>query len=126
MEVKRFLWGALAGVTALSVALVATGDADAATQRPSGKMGCPYPYVCLYKSKNLQSFTGRFRDVTSGFQHLSRSRGATSFVNTRRDDVVYLKLSTGKTICARPNSVGGLIPGGGGVIGVRVSWSSRC
>ena len=112
---------AVLGVS-LALALLTGGSADASTTRS----GCSYPYVCLYKTTGFKHSTGRFRDVTSGWQWLSRSRGATSFVNTRRDDVAYLLTTRGKVICVRPNTTGGMGPDGGGVKAIRISRSSHC
>ncbi|MFE7664683.1 hypothetical protein ACWIG3_21515 [Streptomyces celluloflavus] len=89
---------------AFSVAAVAVGSglafaplASAAPQ--SVAAGCSYPYVCFYKGSTK---TGQFKDVTSGWQGLGASKGATTMVNTRHDDIVYTHFTNGKTWCTRP------------------------
>ncbi|WP_039936156.1 hypothetical protein [Streptomyces himastatinicus] len=91
---------------ALSVAAVAVGSglafaplASAAPQ--SAAASCSYPYVCFYKGSTK---TGSFKDVTSGWQNLGGSKGATKMVNTRDDDVVYTHFTNGKTYCSYPNT----------------------
>jgi hypothetical protein len=108
------------GISVLSV----TGTADAGAA--AAGTGCSYPQVCLYKGSALRNPTGRFRDVTRGWQYLSRSRGARAFVNTRRNDVAYLLTTSGRVICVRPGDTGGLAPGAGGVKAIRISYSPRC
>lgn len=120
MRSKKVVLGGLTAALGISVALVVPFTADAATS------GCGYPSVCLYRGSTNTAPTGRFRQVTSGWQWLGASRGTTSVVNTRHDDVVYLLTTKNKTICVRPGATGGLIPGAGGFKAVRISWSSRC
>ncbi len=91
---------------ALSVAAVAVGSglafaplASAATQ--SAAAGCSYPYVCFYKGSTK---TGQYKDVTSGWQNLGNSKGATTMVNTRHDDVVYTHFTNGRTHCTPPET----------------------
>jgi hypothetical protein len=114
----------------LGASLIAgSGPAGAAVvaRASGGRLGCSYPPVCLYKGYGFSQPTGQFRDVTSGWQYLSRSQGATGFVNTRHDDVAYLLTSSGKTMCVRPGTNGGLIPGSGVTIrAIRISYSSQC
>ncbi|MFC4468972.1 hypothetical protein ACFPH6_31380 [Streptomyces xiangluensis] len=89
---------------ALSVAAMAVGSglafapqASAAPQ--AADASCPYPYVCFYKGSTK---TGQFKDVTSGWQNLGASKGATTMVNTRRDDIVYTHFTNGETWCTPP------------------------
>jgi hypothetical protein len=91
---------------ALSVAAAAVGSglafaplASAAPQ--SAADDCPYPYVCFYKGSTK---TGSFKDVTSGWQNLGASKGATTMVNTRHDDIVYTHFTNGETWCTPPNN----------------------
>ncbi|MEU7281572.1 hypothetical protein AB0A69_22765 [Streptomyces sp. NPDC045431] len=90
---------------ALCSAAVAVGSslafAPLASAAPQAAASCPYPYVCFYKGSTK---TGQFKDVTSSWQNLGSSKGATSMVNTRRDDVVYTHFTNGKTWCTPPNT----------------------
>lgn len=107
---------------ALSVSLLAVpAPAQAATAG-----GCGYPYVCLYVGGQMSHPSGRFRDITSGWQWLGRSFGAKSFRNTRHDDVAYIKTTSGATICVGPRTSGGLFPDAGGATAIRISTRSHC
>jgi hypothetical protein len=86
--------------------------------------GCGYPHVCIYQGTGQSRPTGRFQDVTSGWQWLSRSFGAKSFRNTRHDDVAYILTTTGRVICVRPGATGGLM--NGGATAIRISYRSHC
>jgi hypothetical protein len=63
---------------------------------------CPYPYACYYNSAGR--ITGKFRDVTSGWQTLTSSRGAYALHNTRHDDVVFTRATNGTTWCTAPET----------------------
>jgi hypothetical protein len=73
--------------------------------------GCRYPYVCFYRGHDLTQPTGKFRDA-GYWQHLTRSRGADGFVNTRRHDGAKIRLYGGRVICVGPHSMGGLMRSG--------------
>lgn len=121
MRAKIVTAGLLAAVLGGTM-LTMTGTADAATAGTQ----CGYPYVCLYQGSSMRNPTGRFRDVTSGWQWLSRSRGARGFVNTRHDDVAYVLTTGNQVICIRPGTTGGMGPDGGGIKAIRISSSARC
>ncbi|WP_236243635.1 hypothetical protein [Streptomyces sp. CC228A] len=111
---------------AVSAAALAVGSglafaplASAAPQAAAA--GCAYPYVCFYKGSTK---TGQFKDVTSGWQSLGASKGATSMVNTRRDDVVYTHFTNGKTWCTPPKTTTTF--NSWVVDKVRISSASRC
>lgn len=108
--------GLLAAALTTSV-LAVPAAAEAST-------GCGYPQVCLYAGTRMGHPTGRFRDVTSGWQWLGRSFGARAFKNTRHDDVAYLLTTTGRVICVRPRTTGGLLDGG--VTAIRISYRPTC
>ena len=88
----------------------------------AARSGCGYPHVCLYTGSGQR--LGQFRDVTSGWQWLSRSFGARSFKNTRHDDVAYILTTTGRVICVRPGATGGVM--NGGATAIRISYRSTC
>jgi hypothetical protein len=105
-------------VTAAATTLAVLGVQPAA----QASSGCYYPQVCL--SERNGAITGRFRDVTSGWQWLGRSFGTSSIRNTRHDDVAYLLTTTGRVICVPPRSHAGLLEGG--FTAVRISYRSTC
>lgn len=111
-----------AAIVAAGAVLFSTGQADAGTT----KSGCRYPQVCLYRGYLNGSPTGRFVDVTGGWQHLTRSRGTTSYVNTRHHDVAYILTSGGSTVCLMPGDSGGIMPDAGTAVAVRITSRSRC
>ncbi|GAA2597804.1 hypothetical protein GCM10010424_54550 [Streptomyces lienomycini] len=112
---------------ALSVAAVAVGSGLAfaptasAAPQSAAAAGCAYPYVCFYKGS---AKTGQFKDVTSGWQSLGSSKGATKMVNTRHDDIVYTHFTNGKTHCTPPGYVTTF--GSWVVDKVRISSASSC
>ena len=75
------------------------------TAEPAAAAGavCPYPYVCFYSGHYGESgstINGKFQVVTSGFQPITgTSRFSSSIVNTRHDDVAYVRFSDNKVIC---------------------------
>jgi hypothetical protein len=105
-------------VTAAATTIAVLGVTPAA--QASG--GCYYPQVCL--SDRSGHITGRFRDVTSGWQWLGRSFGTSSVRNTRHDDVAYLLTTTGRTVCVPPRGRAGLIDGG--FTAIRISYRPHC
>lgn len=82
---------------------------------------CPYPYVCFYNSSG--TITGKFRDVTSGWQWLTSSRGADHARNTRYDDTVYYHFTDGRHYCAAPRETTYFYAV---VDALRIDWSPRC
>lgn len=85
-------------------------------------VGCGYPYVCFYIG---ETESGRFKDVTSGWQPLGRSKGAEYVVNTRRDDGAKLHFTNGRTWCAAPGESKLLVPIGT-VDKIRIMDSPQC
>ncbi|MFJ2743649.1 hypothetical protein ACIO3O_28815 [Streptomyces sp. NPDC087440] len=98
---KRFaLTAAAAAVgTGLAFAPMASAATSASSASQAAAASCAYPYVCFYKGSTK---TGQFKDVTSGWQSLGSSKGATKMVNTRNDDVVYTHFTNGETWCTKP------------------------
>ncbi|MBW1602595.1 hypothetical protein JJV70_10855 [Streptomyces sp. JJ66] len=107
--------GALALAAGLSGATVAPAQAA-----PSG---CPYPYVCFYDGPYV---LGKYKDVTSYYQSVSRSAKATTVYNTRNDDVAYIRLSNGNVACVGPKQRLALNPFNIRVTGIKISWSATC
>jgi hypothetical protein len=109
----------------LGAGVLAAPASASAAQASALSRSCGYPRFCLYVGSQDGYPTARFRDVTSYYQKLSRSKGARGFKNTRHDDVVYVKLQSGRVICVRPGATGGLMPGDGAVA-IRISYRSSC
>ncbi|MER6737543.1 hypothetical protein [Streptomyces puniciscabiei] len=105
---------ALTAPSAAADARTATGASTAA--RPT----CPYPYVCFY---NGNTMTGKFKD-TGYWQKLGASRNAKGAVNTRHDDVAYVRFSDYHTICMKPGE--GWAFGSAHPTYVYISRSSTC
>jgi hypothetical protein len=122
-RIRCTLAAGAAAATATALVLTTAAPAGAATtQAALGR--CFYPQVCLYPRSQTTQPTGRFRDVTTNWQWLSRSFGTTSAYNTRHDDVAYLLTTTGRTICVPPRSSAG--PINGGFTAIRISYRSHC
>jgi hypothetical protein len=114
-----------AGVLAAGgVVLAAAGPAAAAPA------GCPYPYVCFYRSGpdyDAGRAISRYRDVTDGWQYLRpQSVGALYAYNSRHDDVAYLHLADDPDhpFCLAPGRTAYLFEAG--VDRIRISTEATC
>jgi hypothetical protein len=67
--------------------------------------------VCLYRGSQTSRATGKFRDVTTGWQWFTRSRGAKS-VRNASPHAAHLLTTSGRVVCVGPHSRGGLYSGG--------------
>ncbi|MER7172885.1 hypothetical protein [Streptomyces mesophilus] len=120
--------GAASLAAASSLAL-----APSVTAAEAPTKGCAYPRVCFYLKKadyDANSPTAAFQDVTSTWQNLgSSSRGADFVVNTRNDDVAYLRVQNNYgdvwTECMSPNS-SRYYSTPYTLTGIRISTSSSC
>lgn len=113
--------GASVAVTAMSL----TGASPAQAESPTH--GCPYPYVCFYVDEHAYDAgtpITKYRDVTSSYQTV-RSRPHYHVVNTRNDDVAYLRLQDGNSICLPPNYET-VLANAYSVTGIKISSSSTC
>lgn len=95
-------------------------SADAHTASAAARPRCPYPYVCFY---NGNTMTGKFKD-TGYWQKLGASRKSKGAVNTRHDDVAYVRFSDYHTICMKPRE--GWAFGSAHPTYVYISKSSTC
>ncbi|OLZ69793.1 hypothetical protein AV521_15685 [Streptomyces sp. IMTB 2501] len=95
-------------------------SADTHTVSSAARPSCPYPYVCFY---NGDTMTGKFKD-TGYWQTLGASRDAKGAVNTRHDDVAYVRFSNHPTICMKPGE--GWAFNGAYPTQVYISSSSTC
>ncbi|MEV6612909.1 hypothetical protein AB0N31_03255 [Streptomyces sp. NPDC051051] len=117
-----------AGLAAVGMAVAAmsvTGASAAHAEPPTH--GCPYPYVCFYVDEHAYDAgtpIAKYRDVTSSYQTV-RSRPHYHVVNTRKDDVAYLRLQDGNSICLPPNNET-VFAGTYSVTGIKISSSSTC
>jgi hypothetical protein len=71
-------------------------SADASDAVAAGKWGCEYPYVCLYDVN--ANMVEKYKVITSGWQTFSR-RDIYYAVNTRNDDIAYIRFTNGKVFC---------------------------
>lgn len=114
-----------AGAVVAAAAMSVTGASAAHAEAPTH--GCPYPYVCFYVDEHAYDAgtpITKYRDVTSTYQTV-RSRPHYHVVNTRNDDVAYLRLQDGTSICLPPN-FGTVFTNAYSVTGIRISNSSTC
>lgn len=115
----------LAGAGVAVAAMSVTGASAAQAEPPT--YGCPYPYVCFYVDDHAWSAgtpITKYRDVTSSYQTV-RSRPHYRVVNTRNDDVAYLRLQDGTSICLGANSET-VFTNAYSVTGIKISSSSTC
>lgn len=94
----------------------------------AGGLGCNYPSACLYNASEAK--IGDFKVVTSGYQTLY-STNVYYGVNTRNDDVVYIRYTNGDEACmgsGNPNLVWNLrafgVPNGIRISSESVCWAS--
>jgi hypothetical protein len=91
------------GRVVLAAVIAAVGVFVAAEPAAAAGPACPYPYVCFYTGHYGESgstINGKFQVVTSGYQAITAStRYSDSIVNTRHDDVAYVRFSDGKVVC---------------------------
>ncbi|WP_328837047.1 hypothetical protein [Streptomyces europaeiscabiei] len=114
-----------AGVSVAVATMSVTGVSAAHAESPT--QGCPYPYVCFYLDNNaLLAGTpiSKYKDVTSAYQAVT-PRPHYGVMNTRNDDVVYLRLQSGGSICLSPNAQT-LFANAYVVNGIKISSSSTC
>ncbi|MCC5477317.1 hypothetical protein [Streptomyces barringtoniae] len=109
---------AMAGSGLAVSAQAASADTHAASS--AARPTCPYPYVCFY---NGNTMTGKFKD-TGYWQSLGASRNAKGAVNTRHDDVAYVRFSNHPAICMKPGE--GWAFNGAHPTQVYISSSSTC
>ncbi|MFD3622837.1 hypothetical protein ACFWWT_48605 [Streptomyces sp. NPDC058676] len=117
-----------AGVGGVSVAVAATSMTGASTaQAEPPTYGCPYPYLCFYVDDDAWKAgtpIAKYRDVTSSYQTV-KARPHYRVVNTRNDDVAYLRLQDGNSVCLSPNSET-MFANAYSVTGIKISSSSTC
>ncbi|KQX67380.1 MULTISPECIES: hypothetical protein [unclassified Streptomyces] len=114
-----------AGVSVAVAAISVTGASAAHAEAPTH--GCPYPYVCFYVDNNaLLAGTpiSKYKDVTSTYQAVT-PRPHYGVMNTRNDDVVYLRLQDGTSICLPPNT-STVFANAYSVTGIKISSRSTC
>ncbi|MDL5205897.1 hypothetical protein [Streptomyces sp. ALI-76-A] len=115
----------LGGVSVAVAAMSVTGASTAQAEPPL--YGCPYPYVCFYvddQAWRAGTPIAKYRDVTSSYQTV-RPRPHYRVVNTRNDDVAYLRLQDGKSICLSVNTET-MFTNAYSVTGIRISSSPTC
>jgi hypothetical protein len=108
-------------VATMSVTGASTAHAESPTH------GCPYPWVCFYVDNNALlagNPLSKYKDVTSGYQAVT-PRPHYGVQNTRNDDVVYLRLQSGGSICLPPNN-STVFADAYVVNGIKISSSSTC
>ncbi|MES9520820.1 hypothetical protein [Streptomyces capoamus] len=114
-----------AAVGTAVVAMSVTGASAAHAEGPT--QGCPYPYVCFYVDNDALLAghpLSKYRDVTSAYQAVT-PRPHYGVLNTRNDDVVYLRLQSGGSICLAPNQQT-VFTDSYVVNGIKISSSSTC
>ncbi|OKI57955.1 hypothetical protein A6A27_06850 [Micromonospora sp. CB01531] len=105
-----------------------SGAAVTATATPAeaAALNCPYPYTCLYDFNKVMMH--RYQVVTSTFQSVSDGADVAYGVNSRNDDVVFVRYTNGLVRCmpaGTPNTIYDV--GYYGVTnGIRIDSSSSC
>jgi hypothetical protein len=90
--------GTIAAGAALSggALAVAAAPAHATPRTPVPYYNCTYPYVCLYN--DVVDTVLKYRDITPGWQSFTRT-DVYYGLNTRNDDVAYIRYTNGKSAC---------------------------
>ncbi|GAA0444935.1 hypothetical protein GCM10009544_04640 [Streptomyces stramineus] len=76
--------------------------------------------MCFIKNDKI---IGKFKDVTSGWQPLPSKPKDITVVNSRRDDVAYIRNTHGGIVCIAPKSS---YSTGWTLNAVRISSNSSC
>ncbi|GAA0922362.1 hypothetical protein [Streptomyces thermoalcalitolerans] len=131
MKVRAHLKAGAVAIAAAGIAAAVSAAPASAQPQVQGTLlrgevtaaaTCPYPYVCFIKNGSI---IGRFKDVTSTWQPLpSKPSAPLTVVNTRHDDVAYIRWVNGATACLPPESAFDVT--GGQLNAVRISSSSTC
>ena len=110
---------------AAAVVLLAGTAVPATAYAAEPAADCAYPSVCLYQwTGDAWRRTGQFHQFTTGWQELTISWGATRILNTRIDDVVYVRHTDGVVGCFGPGAdAGGEIAP---IAAIRISSSPVC
>lgn len=121
MRIRTLISTAVVGLVAF--ATLAATPASAGTYK-----GCPYPNVCFYKSKttnwDVNKPSAKYKDITTTWQRLTRSKGSYAAWNTRNDDIAFFHFTNGKTWCLTPNT--GLIFNSWVVDAILIESASTC
>ncbi|MEU7926105.1 hypothetical protein [Micromonospora sp. NPDC049801] len=114
------------GATAAAALITGAGLAATAAPAQAAALGCPYPYTCL--SDQDKVIDHKYQVVTSGFQSISNGVDVVYGANSRNDDVVYVRYTTGLIKCmaaGKPNTLYDVgyygIPNG-----IRIDSASTC
>ncbi|MFC7614428.1 hypothetical protein ACFQV2_13755 [Actinokineospora soli] len=91
-----FRGAAIAAVAFGSLMHPTAAVAEAGPDNVTGAWGCEWPYACLYNSAGTK--VSQYKAVTSGWQSFSRT-DVYYGVNTRNDDVVYIRFTNGRVAC---------------------------
>ncbi|MFZ3495327.1 hypothetical protein ACODT5_19240 [Streptomyces sp. 5.8] len=110
---------------AVGTSVLTAGPAAAGAQ----VAGCPWPYVCFYKSSadwEAGRTVAMYKDMN--YQQLGpNARSSYSVQNSRQDDVVWIKMSTGKNVCLEAKSGSAFfVMGGGYPVAIDISDSPSC
>ncbi|MFE7122982.1 hypothetical protein [Streptomyces sp. NPDC057617] len=121
MKTARTLARAAIATAVLGTAVsLGAGPASAASATTAS---CAYPYVCIQRLSD-GAIIGRFQDVTSGFQSLPSRPSNVNIINTRHDDVAYIRYANGSQACVAPDSTFSIT--GYVLTGIRISSSATC
>ncbi|MBQ0826601.1 hypothetical protein [Streptomyces tagetis] len=122
MSTTRTLARAACATLALGAA-ASLGTATASAAPATTTATCAYPYVCIQRISD-GAIIGRFQDVTSGWQALPSQPSNVNIINTRHDDVAYIRYANGSQACVTPNSTFTIT--GYVLTGIRISSSATC
>ncbi|MFB7270938.1 hypothetical protein [Streptomyces sp. NPDC056244] len=109
--------------TAVLGTAVSLGAGPASAASAATTASCAYPYVCIQRLSD-GAIIGRFQDVTSGFQSLPSRPSNVNIINTRHDDVAYIRYANGSQACVAPDSTFSIT--GYVLTGIRISSSATC
>lgn len=112
-----------AGATVLLGTAVTLGTGSASAAPATTAATCAYPYVCIERLSD-GAIIGRFQDVTSTWQSLPSKPSNVEIINTRHDDIAYIRYANGSQACVAPNSTFTIT--GYVLTGIRISSSATC
>lgn len=111
-----------------AAAALMSGAAVAVNAAPAeaAALSCPYPYACLYDFN--KAMMHRYQVVTSTWQSVSDGADVVYGVNSRNDDVVFIRYTNGLVRCIPAGTPNTIYEVGyyGITNGIRIDSSSSC
>lgn len=115
-------------IQATAATALMSGAVVAVTAAPAeaAALSCPYPYTCLYNFD--KGMIHQYQVVTSTFQSISNGSNVVWGVNSRNDDVVFVRYTNGVVACMQAGTPNTIYDVGyyGITNGIRIDSAATC